>query len=154
MTFESLAFATLILGSTLGLAPSPDDDLDRAIRAVMAWDEMVEGVDYVNTELGQLLPGLTCYTAANLRCMDNDMHCKYVAAGTICVYCDGSGGMWMATNGLCVQNPNDNCLVNPAGNQTKCGKQRRSTCTGVAPNQACPTVATPSNKDCFVKECT
>lgn len=153
-----LRLATLFVAAFTSLAmaaPTPDDDLDRALRSVDSWDLLTEGVDYEYTNIGLVMPGLTCYTAPNLRCMDTDMHCHYMAAGKICIYCDGSGGMWMATNGLCVQDPNSTgCLVNPAGNTSSCGKQRRSSCTGVAPNLSCPTVTTASTRNCYVKECT
>jgi len=152
-----LRLATLFVTACTALAmaaPTPDDDLDGVLRSVDSWDLLKEGVDYEYTDIGIVLQGLTCYTASSLRCIDQDMHCRYVAAGTVCTYCDGTGGMWIASNGICVQDPNGvGCTVNPAGGG-KCGKQRRSSCIGVAPNLSCGTVTIPSTRDCDLKECT
>ncbi len=146
------------LGVTLVFAafvPSaPDDDLDRALRVVTAPEKLEEGVDFEYTQEGlQLIYDAICYTQSSLRCSNQSMPCKYLSVGAACVYCDGAGGSFFATHGFCVPHPSDTCLVNPAG-QTKCGKQKRSTCAGVAPNLTCATVMPTSNKDCHFKECT
>lgn len=153
------ALPIVAIAFTLALLPSPQDELDIALRQVTTWSHLEEGIDYEVDMSGPTpavyLSDSTCFTASNLRCHDQAMHCKYVAAGTVCVYCDGtgSGGAWTATNGICVQNPGDSCLVNPAG-QGACGKQRRSTCAGPAGALPCTAVAVQSRKDCEPKECT
>jgi len=152
---SSILFVPFVL---FGLASSmaPEDDLDRALRSVTAFEYLVEGEDWYweNSSEGpiQILPGLVCYTQSNLRCTSQSMHCKYVDPGTVCIYCDGAGGMFIAMNGFCVQESGSFCTVTP-GSQSLCGKQRRSSCAGIVPNLLCTTVATPSIKDCHVKEC-
>lgn len=132
------------------------DDLAMALRPVTPISELEEGVDYtIVMEAGGpqvLLADSSCFTASNLRCHDQAMHCAYVLAGATCVYCDGSGGAWTATNGICVQNPSSACLVNPAG-QTGCGRQRRSTCGAAPGGLTCTTVPT-FGSSCALKECT
>jgi len=153
----NLACCAILIGAATMPVCAPEDDLDRALRAMSDLSTLTEGVDYEVDQVSGavLLYGNSCFTQSNLRCIDQAMPCKHVGTGGQCIYCDGTGGMFMATNGFCTPDTGINCLVNPAG-QTGCGKQRRSTCAGGTPTGGgtCTTVATPSTANCNIKECT
>lgn len=155
-----LISAAIVSASAMMPVCAPDDDLDRALRVVTSLDELVEGVDFTYVVIGGVeyvsLTDEACYTQHNLRCTDQKLPCAYLAATTVCVYCDGlSGGFaWTATNGLCTTSTSSSCTVNPGGITNACGKQRRSTCGGAPGSLTCTTVGTASNKDCKPKECT
>ena len=154
-TIAAAPVATLIFISGSALSPRADE-VDLALRAVTAMDKLEEGIDdvVVDTSGGpvQVLQDMTRHVATKLRCVDQSMMCKYASSTTFCTYCDGQGGMFIATNGFCVPKSGEQCQVNPAG-QTLCGKQRRSNCSGATPN-VCVTVTTVSTTDCHIKECT